>query len=282
MVDYTVVDVFTSVPFKGNPVAVVLDGTKLSTDEMQSIARWTNLSETTFLFPPTNPQADYKLRIFTTTMELPFAGHPTLGSCHAAIEAGLVDSSKQKIIQECERGLITIEKEEDRLKFGIEGVTAQEFPIDQEKFGKCFPGLHPVGKLTRVDAGPMWLVGEVSDTAQELLATKPVYEEIEKYNNELNGNGFCIFTSNATEGSDIEMRTLIPEEGEDPVCGSGNAAVAYVRRPVLEAAGQSSYKSSQGGVLGRSGKIGVSYGPNNLIQVSGNCTSVVKGTINIP
>mgnify|MGYP003362581310 CR=1 FL=1 len=128
MVDYTVVDVFTSVPFKGNPVAVVLDGTKLSTDEMQSIAKWTNLSETTFLFPPTNPQADYKLRIFTTTMELPFAGHPTLGSCHAAIEAGLVDSSKQKIIQECERGLITIEKEADRLRFGIEGVTAQGTP----------------------------------------------------------------------------------------------------------------------------------------------------------
>ena len=281
MVDYTVVDVFTTVPFKGNPVAVVLDGSKLSTEEMQQIAKWTNLSETTFIVPPTNPQADYKLRIFAPSEELPFAGHPTLGSCHAAIEAGLVDSSKQKIIQECKRGLITIEKESDRLKFGIDGVTAQEFPLDTEKFGKCFPGLNPVGKLSRVDAGPMWLVGEVSDSAQQLLATKPVYDEIAKYASELNGSGFCIFTTNANEGSDIEMRTLIPGEGEDPVCGSGNAAVAFVRRPKIEAAGKSSYKSSQGSAVGRAGQIGVDYAPNGLILVSGNCVSVVKGTIKI-
>ncbi len=102
------VDVFTTVPFKGNPVAVVLDATSLSAGQMQQIARWTNLSETTFVLPPTEPGADYQVRIFTPGAELPFAGHPTIGTAHALLEAGAVQANDGVLVQQCAAGLITL------------------------------------------------------------------------------------------------------------------------------------------------------------------------------
>ena len=112
------VDVFTAVPYRGNPLAVVLDGSGLSTEEMQRFARWTNFSETTFLLPPTDPAADYLVRIFTTTMELPFAGHPTIGSCHAWLANGGVPRTPGSVVQQCGVGLVTVAQGADgRLAF---------------------------------------------------------------------------------------------------------------------------------------------------------------------
>lgn len=278
MVDYTVVDVFTSQSFKGNPVAVVLDGSKLTTDEMQQISKWTNLSETTFVLPPTFPEADYRLRIFCPLNELPFAGHPTLGSCHAVMNAGLVDKNKKEIIQECERGLITIKNDNGKLKFGIDGITAEELKLDEEKFKQCFPSLTPTGKFYRVDSGPIWLVGEVSNSAEELLAAKPNFDAMASYFAELKSLGINIFSGK----SDIEMRTFAPGIGEDPVCGSGNAAVAYARKSHIETTLKSTgYKSSQGGAMGRLGKISLDYATDGTIWVGGECVSTVNGSINV-
>jgi len=114
---YQEVDVFTTTPYMGNPVAVVLDADGLSTDEMRRFARWTNLSETTFVLPPTKPTADYRVRIFTPVMELPFAGHPTLGTCHAWLDCGHSSSDKARIVQECEAGLVPIQRTADGLAF---------------------------------------------------------------------------------------------------------------------------------------------------------------------
>lgn len=277
MIDYTVVDVFTSKSFKGNPVAVVLDGSKLTTDEMQHISRWTNLSETTFILPATTPEADYQLRIFCPISELPFAGHPTLGSCHAAIEAGLVDKNKKEITQECKRGLVKIKNDNGKLKFGISGITSEELSLEKDKFQQFFPSLTPKGKVYRVDAGPIWLVGEVSNSAEELLALKPRMDALASYCADVKSIGFNIFSGE----SDIELRTFVPGIGEDPVCGSGNAAVAYVKKSHVQTVLNSNgYISSQGGAMGRSGKIGIEYASDGTIWISGECISTVKGSIN--
>ena len=113
---FTQVDVFTNTPYRGNPLAVVLDSDGLSTAEMQQFANWTNLSETTFVLPPTDPAADYRVRIFTTDVELPFAGHPTIGTCHAWLEAGGTPKRDGVVVQECAAGLITL-RNADRLAF---------------------------------------------------------------------------------------------------------------------------------------------------------------------
>src|SRR5665647_2702348 len=115
--EFKQVDVFTATAYRGNPLAVVLDGSGLDDEAMQRFARWTHLSETTFLLPPTQPGADYRVRIFTPGGELPFAGHPTLGSCHAWLEAGGIPKSQTHIVQECAKGLITIRQEGSRLAF---------------------------------------------------------------------------------------------------------------------------------------------------------------------
>jgi PhzF family phenazine biosynthesis protein len=111
------VDVFTTSPYRGNPVAVVLDGEHISDSAMQRFANWTNLSETTFVLPPAEPDADYKVRIFTPSVELPFAGHPTLGTCHAWIEAGGMPKDSQTIVQECGAGLVPVRRTDDGLAF---------------------------------------------------------------------------------------------------------------------------------------------------------------------
>ncbi len=113
-VPFQQVDVFTEIPFKGNPVAVILDGNELSTEEMQSIANWTNLSETTFVCKPTDPQADYRLRIFTPNSELPFAGHPTIGSAFAVIQHGIKPKTAGRLVQQCGSGLVTIFVDENK------------------------------------------------------------------------------------------------------------------------------------------------------------------------
>ena len=159
------VDVFTDRPFLGNPVAVVIGGEALDPAAMQRIACWTNLSETTFLLK--SSKADYRLRIFTPKHELPFAGHPTIGSAHAALESGFV-GKKKKLVQECGAGLIELSVEDDGRIF-LKGPPAKIQQMERQI--PSIP-LVPGGDVIKVDVGPVWVVGEMRD-ARALADLKP-------------------------------------------------------------------------------------------------------------
>ncbi len=268
------VDVFTDKPFFGNPVAVVLGGERLATEEMQRIARWTNLSETTFLLE--SSKADYKLRIFTPRQELPFAGHPTIGSAHAALEAGFV-SRKSKLRQECGAGIIELSVEDDGRIF-LKGPPAKTQLLDKEI--PSIP-LVPGGKVMKVDVGPVWVVGEMSEAAA-LAALKPDMTALAEWSDSLGVTGTTVFSLSRDGVSQIHVRSFAPAHGipEDPVCGSGNISVGIFLREnkFLEKSG-SSYLARQGMQLGRDGKISVRIG-KDAVEIGGHAVTCVDGTLN--
>ncbi|MEN9718879.1 MAG: hypothetical protein RIQ99_1757, partial [Pseudomonadota bacterium] len=165
------VDVFTAVPLLGNPVAVVLDGTGLSDAAMQAFANWTNLSETTFVLPPIDPAADYRVRIFTPQAELPFAGHPTLGTAHAVLEAGLAQPRAGRLVQECAIGLVDLTVSGSGLSFRLPRYALRE--LDDSE-ATAWIGAAVAGLAKAVDVGPVWLVAELADiSVLETLAYDP-------------------------------------------------------------------------------------------------------------
>ncbi|HMA49286.1 MAG TPA: PhzF family phenazine biosynthesis protein, partial [Magnetospirillaceae bacterium] len=169
------IDVFGSEPYRGNPLAVVLDGEGLSTEEMQDFARWTNFSETTFLLPPTSPAADYRVRIFTIAHELPFAGHPTLGTCHAWLSAGGKPKTPGRIVQECGVGNVAIRQKGDRLAFAAPPLK-RTGPVAEDLLGKLAKVLGiPRSEIIDsqwVDNGPGWVAVKLKDAAA-VLALEP-------------------------------------------------------------------------------------------------------------
>src|SRR4051812_45294961 len=171
------VDAFTDRPFRGNPVAVILDGKGFDTAQMQHIARWTNLSETTFLLPST--LASYRLRIFSPTHELPFAGHPTIGSAHAALEAGIARGNKLK--QECGAGVLELTVEDSVIYVRSPAVKVSSAPEIPREIGIALTAGAP---LLRADVGPVWLTGEVNDAAT-LAALTPDMGALAKWSNSL-------------------------------------------------------------------------------------------------
>lgn len=269
--DYKVVDVFTSKMTRGNPVAVVLDAQRLTSDEMQSIARWTNLSETTFVLAPT-AEADYRVRIFTPTGELPFAGHPSLGTAHALIESGVI-ARKPVVVQQCLRGLIEI-RTENGLQFGIDNVTSEAFSkADVE----AALGLPIRGEPQVVNTGPLWVVAELDGTAKQLLEYEPRQKLILELSERARVTGICLF---AAREEGVELRTFAPvvNVAEDPVCGSGNAAVAFYRQSVGSACGH--YEAFQGSAIHRDGRISVNFS-DNKIWIGGNCVTGVLGRLTL-
>lgn len=267
------VDVFTDRPFLGNPVAVVIGGEKLGGAAMQRIACWTNLSETTFLLP--SKVADYRLRIFTPRMELPFAGHPTIGSAHAALEAGCV-TRKKKLTQECGAGLIELSVE----KSGI-FLKAPEARVSPVAAGKVLRALGaPVEDLRSVNVGPVWLVGEVR-TAKALAAMAPDMGALAAATTAAKAGGVTLFAASGEKSSAIHVRSFAPAHGinEDPVCGSGNISVAAHLRffGKLRQFG-ASYVARQGMQLGRDGRVSVRVGPQG-IEIGGKCVTCVEGAL---
>ncbi|HEY6822376.1 MAG TPA: PhzF family phenazine biosynthesis protein [Burkholderiales bacterium] len=262
------VDVFTKVPFLGNPVAVVIGGEKLDTAAMQRIACWTNLSETTFLLP--SDKADYRLRIFTPRAELPFAGHPTVGSAHAALESGFV-KKKSLLKQECGAGIIDLRLEDDRIFLKGPPAIAEPLPnVSASAFG--IP-LKPGSALVRVSVGPVWLTGEMAD-ARALAALKPDMSALAEWTNSLKATGVTVFAKSDDADAALEVRSFAPAHGiaEDPVCGSGNLAVAAV----LKAA--KPYVARQGGALGRDGRVYIKP-EEGAIWLGGHCVTCVDGTL---
>ena len=267
------VDVFSSTPYLGNPVAVILDADGLTDKAMQRVARWTNLSETTFVLAPTDPAADYRLRIFTPGGELPFAGHPTLGSAHAWLEHGGVSRS-QKIVQQCAAGLIDVRRGDGILSFAAPP-TRRGGDLTDDELSPLLAALGiDRGQVLAhqwVDNGPGWNVIRVA-TADEVLALEP---DLSLIPTAMTG---VIGAYPDSSPYAFEMRTFAPGVGvaEDPVCGSMNASVGQWLTGSDNVTG--SYRVSQGARLGRAGDITITADPDGTVWVGGGTTTCFTGT----
>ncbi|MFD4976135.1 PhzF family phenazine biosynthesis protein [Streptomyces sp. NPDC058424] len=271
------VDVFSTVPYSGNPVAVVLDGTDLTDEEMQRLARWTNLSETTFVLLPSAPEADYRLRIFTPQGELPFAGHPTLGSARAWLDGGGTPQHADRIVQECAAGLVTVRRGKGTLSFAAPP-RVRDGALDDTYLNQIVAAFG----ITRdqvvahqwVDNGPGWAVLQLR-TAEEVLALEPDLSLIPA------AMVGAIGAYPEGSGHHFEMRTFAPGAGvpEDPACGSMNAAVGQWL--TATGAAPSTYRVSQGTRLGRTASIEITADADGTVWVTGAATVCIRGTISL-
>ncbi len=266
---FTQIDVFGTSAAAGNPVAVVLDGTGIDNAWMQQLAAWLNVAETTFVLPPDNPDADYRVRIFTVAEELPFAGHPTLGTCHAWLAAGNHPRHDDTIIQQCAAGLIRIRRTHAGFAFASPPLR-RSGPVDEQTRAAVTAALDvsndEVLGMEWVDNGPGWL-GVLLGSPDRVLALncRPI-------------NQF-IGVAAARDDGDLEVRAFYPVRGtmvEDPVCGSLNAALAHWL-PRLGAV-ELPYGVYQGSAVGRSGRLNIST-EQGEIWVTGTTRTLIEGTL---
>jgi PhzF family phenazine biosynthesis protein len=265
------VDVFGSTPGSGNPVGVVLDGDGIDSERMQQIAAWLNVAETTFVLPPQLPGADYRVRIFTIAAELPFAGHPTLGACHAWLAAGNAPRGADEVVQECASGLIRVRRTVCGLAFAapplgrsgpvpgeLRAAVVAAFSLDESE----------IRAMAWVDTGPGWL-GVLIDDPDRLLALRCA--PIDQF----------IGVAAIRAGGELEVRAFYPVRGamvEDPVCGSLNAGLARWL-PTIDAL-QLPYVARQGAALGRDGRLSISR-EGDEIWVAGATTTLIEGTLRL-
>ncbi len=266
---------FSPEPFLGNPVAVVLDGQGLTTAQMQRFARWTNLSETSFVLPPDAPGADYQVRIFTPAAELPFAGHPTLGTCHAWLSAGNVPGQADRMVQQCAAGLVPIRRIDGLLGFAAPPLL-RSGPVDEPLVGQIAAQLE-IDRADIVDAqwadnGPGW-VAILLASAEAVLAVRPggVDSDVGVAGPFPPGSE-CAF----------EVRAFFPVDGravEDPVTGSLNASLAQWLLSSGRAA--SPYVASQGTAIGRRGRVHVRRDDDGTVWVAGATTTRISGQVDL-
>jgi PhzF family phenazine biosynthesis protein len=279
-IPYQQVDVFTAIPFKGNPVAVVLDGNGLQAEQMQAIANWTNLSETTFVCAATNPAADYRLRIFTPKSELNFAGHPTLGSAHAVVRNGLTPKTAGRLVQECRHGLVPLMLDGERTFLLLPQPRLSEVPKDTLAEINRALGIESaaIRAAASVDVGITWITLQLSDG--ELVARLQPDQARLAALTPRTAVGVTVFGLTASSPQ-IEVRSFAPAQGvpEDPVCGSGNGCVAaLVRREKLISG--SSYVAGQGRCMGRDGRVEVRFDGDD-IWLGGHAVTCVEGTLQV-
>ena len=276
--EFKQVDVFSAVALKGNPVAVVLNADSLTDAQMADFARWTNLSETTFVLKPQNPEADYRLRIFTTLKELPFAGHPTLGSCHAWLEAG-GEPKGEEIVQECSAGLIRIRRNGEQLAFTAPPLL-RAGAVEDELLQRICGGLgiesQAVALARWVDNGPGWVALMLSDREQ-VLALNPDYAQL------LGLSIGVVAPWNAERDGDeaqFEVRAFCAGEGmpEDPVTGSLNAGLAQWL--IGDGLAPSCYVASQGAAMGRAGRVSIEQIGDD-IWVGGSAVTCISGQLTL-
>ena len=272
------IDVFSSVPFQGNPLAVILNAEGLTGEQMQAIARWTNLSETTFVLPALDPTADYRVRIFTTQDEFPFAGHPTLGTAHALLEAGLQPKTPGVLVQECGVGLVPV-----RISAGgalafrappalFEPMDAALLPLLQATLETA--ALNAAYLPVVADMGIRWLIVRLI-AAEDCLAVKPNSAALDELMQHTASNGLAIYGPHPAGGvADYEVRAFLLEHGtllEDPVTGSANACIARLQQP-------QAYRARQGTVLGRDGRVRVTF-DDGTPWIGGQSITVIDGTL---
>ncbi len=298
------VDVFTPTPYLGNPLAVVLDGSGLDDEAMQRFARWTNLSETTFVLPPTQPGADYRVRIFTPGGELPFAGHPTLGSCHSWLQAGGQPKDPGFIVQECKVGLVKIRREPgtQRLAFAAPALKrSAPSPVLLAQVAAAL-GLASTQILAAqlLDNGPVWL-GLLLDTPDTVLQLTPDHKTLARLDAKV--GVAAIYPSDPTPGviaranrearafsasaaprdfsPDMEVRGFVAPVGvdEDPVTGSLNASLAQWL--IAEGHAPTKYVASQGVCLGRVGQVHIEQDAAGQVWVGGESVTCVDGQVTL-
>ncbi len=296
---FTQVDVFTDTPLLGNALAVVLEAEGLSDAQMQALAQWTNLSETAFVLPPTDAHADYRVRIFTPGGELPFAGHPTLGSCYAWLEAGGQPRDPEFIVQQCAVGLVRIRQGGSRLAFAAPA--CRRSPIAPELLAQISDALGLQGGQLRasqsLDNGPVWLslLLDAPETVQGLqpdhgrlralgvkVGVAAVYRQtgqalIARANREARASRSE--TAPTHPEPDLEVRAFAAASGilEDPVTGSLNASLGQWL--MAEGLMPSSYLASQGSCLGRAGQVYVQRDAQGQVWVGGSSVSCIRGQL---
>lgn len=299
---YKQVDVFTAKPYLGNPLAVVLDGAGLSDAQMAAFARWTNLSETTFLLPPTQPEADYRVRIFTPIGELPFAGHPTLGSCHGWLEAGGLKKNHE-IIQECAKGLVRIRQQANGLAFAAP--VLQRRTLTGEESAQVVRALdiqpNQVVAAQFLDNGAQWW-SVLLDSTDTVLGIEPDYIYLKEIGKFIGVAGVYTassaiqliakssreakaFGASAAETADsqlpeadIEVRGFVPF-GEDPVTGSLNASLAQWL--IEDGYLPEKYTASQGMCLDRAGRVYIERDASGQIWVGGSVVTCIDGMVTL-
>jgi PhzF family phenazine biosynthesis protein len=304
------VDVFTAQPYLGNPLAVVLDGADLRTEDMQAFACWTNLSETTFLLPP-SPEAaaqgaDYRVRIFTPGDELPFAGHPTLGSCHAWLQAGGTPKAGDVIVQECVKGLVRLKRDGSRLAFAapsLQRSTPEDALVARVATAL---GLQPQQVLAAqwLNNGPTWL-GLLLDSMDTVLGLQPdaallkglvpgvgvavmdiapaAPDLIVRSNREARAFG-ARGPASAPADNDtptVEVRFFAPDIGvlEDPVTGSFNASLAQWL--IADGITPSRYVAAQGTCIGRAGRVYIAQDSAGQVWVGGDSITCIDGQVTL-
>lgn len=285
-VPFKQVDVFTSMPFGGNPVAVILDAQGLDTAQMQRIANWTNLSETTFVLPATAPGASYRVRIFTPRQELPFAGHPSVGTAHALLEAGIVQAEDGELLQECAAGLLPV-----RVEVGDDGrmihVRAPRARLSAPEAGDAellatalgaMPSLDPAPQV--VDNGPRWWVAGF-DSAASVRALAPDMGRLAELTLARGAVGVAVHGPCDEDGIAMAVRCFCPADGipEDPVTGSGNAAIAAFLQAHGVLPGER-WVASQGREMGRDGRVAMTVDASG-IQLGGRAVTVMDGMIRL-
>jgi PhzF family phenazine biosynthesis protein len=270
------VDVFGAEPYLGNPVAVVLDGTDLDDDAMAGFARWTNLSETTFVLPPTTPDADYRLRIFTPGGELPFAGHPTLGSAHAWLTTGGSPRRAGVLVQECAIGLVELRPAAGEISFQAPP-RVRTGPLDDDLLDRIARGLRidraAVVAHEWVDNGPGWAAVQLG-TAAEVLALEP---DDARMGDLMVG---VVGAHPAGAPEQFELRAFCAPIGvrEDPVTGSLNAGVAQWL--IGTGAAPPTYRAAQGSRVGRRGVVSV-RSEDGATWIGGTSTTCVSGQVHL-
>jgi len=271
------VDVFTAVPYKGNPLAVVIDGEGLTDEEMQQFANWTNLSETTFLVTPTDPEADYLVRIFTPSRELPFAGHPTLGSCSMWLSHGGSPKRSDEVVQQCGVGLVRLSLAGTRPAFAAPNLL-RSGPVADDDTTRIAAALRidetAIVAKQWIDNGPGW-VGVLLESADEVLALEPDAAAFDDLKVGVAGAH--------PDGSNyaIEVRAFFPDVGsfaEDPVTGSLNASLAQWL--LAEGRISSPYVARQGTALGRDGRVHI-HEADGEVWVGGDVVPCVTGTVDL-
>lgn len=299
------VDVFTTTPYRGNPVAVVLDGTGLDDEAMARFARWTNLSETTFVLPPRTPDADYRVRIFTPTAELPFAGHPTLGTCHAWLEARPFTDSpehidqqhttqphtdrervsrervprervpRERIVQECGAGLVPLLRTTHGLAFAAPPLLRRG-PLDERLLAQVGSMLNlppqDIVAAAWVDNGPGW-VAVLLASSEAVLALRPHRVDLPLG---------AIGPHPPGSDAEFEVRAFLPRGTavvEDPVTGSLNAALAQWL--LHDGRARAPYTASQGTLLGRQGRVHISTDADDTVWVAGGTVTCVRGAVEL-
>jgi PhzF family phenazine biosynthesis protein len=270
-------DVFTNTPYKGNPLAVVHDAHNTSDEQMAAFARWTNLSETTFLLPPSDPAADYRVRIFTPGGELPFAGHPTLGSCAAWLKAGGRPHQSDMIVQECGVGLVRIRRTGTRLAFAAPPLR-RSGPLDSASLQQIKQALgltdDDIVAHQWVDNGPGWCALMLRSAAQ-VLALRPDFAALGDLRLGLAAPQL------AGTDTDYEVRVFVPSLGvpEDPVTGSLNAGLAQWL--IGTGSARDTYVVKQGTALGREGKVFIERIGED-IWVGGEVVGCIEGMVEFP